>query len=183
MAGRRDRHIGEAGPAGRRRYAQFFEDLPVEPAGGCEVDFHAVFTAVSDSPAEYGLQILLFQLQGLRGRLRGASCSDQTGAGHVNDAQPVQEFQCLFIIPVQGAQGRIDTDRQTRCQRVFDAGQCFFIAGGADKAVVDFRIRRIESDLNAVQVGFPEPFAVLRCKADPVCIEAGDEPAWWVHRP
>ena len=173
MAGRRDRHIGEAGPAGRRRYAQFFEDLPVEPAGRCKVDFHAVFAAVSDSPAEDGFQVFLFQLQGFRSRLRSASGSDQPGAGQVNDAQLVQEFQCLFIIPVQGAQGRIDTDGQTRCQRVFDAGQCFFIAGGADQTVVDFRIRRIESNLDTVQVGFPELPAVFRRKT----------PAWWVHRP
>src|SRR5699024_3031726 len=106
----------------------------------------------------------------------GVAGGDQPAAGQVAYPQFVGQLHGGQVIPVQGAQRRVQADVQSGSQRVFDAAQRVGVAVHAHQRVVDFSVGGIQGDLHRVQAGAFQFFAQGAGQHTAVGVQPGDEP-------
>ena len=180
---RGDGHIAEAGAAaGHQGQAQGAQRLLLQPAGAGEVQFHFQLLCHRHGLCQYVGELLLGQRRGPALVAHRAAGGDQPGAGHVADAQTVDETQHLVIGGIQAAQGRVHGHGQPRRHSGTDTRHGVIKAVGTHQGVVNVLIMAVERHLHTVQAGVIQLLAQHGRQQAAVGVQPGDKPLGGVHQ-
>ena len=180
---RRDGHIAETGAAaGHQRQAQAPQRVLPQPAGAGEVQLYLQFLRHRHSLCQHVGELLLGQRRGPALVAHRAAGGDQPGAGHVADAQTVDEAQHLVIGGIQAAQGRVHGHGQPRRHSGTDARHGVIKAVGTHQGVVNVLIMAVERHLHTVQAGVIQLLAQHGRQQATVGVQPGDEPLGGIHQ-